>query len=70
MEFSRIPMRECILRLPQVKEMTGLARATIYLKIKEGTFPKQIKLGPRSVGWLESEIKAWIQNRISESRSR
>ena len=56
-----------ILRLPQVKKQTGLARSTIYLRISEGSFPKPISLGVRAVGWLETDISDWIQSRIDES---
>ena len=59
-----------ILRLPTVKARTGLARSTIYLRMSQGTFPKQVSLGGRTVGWVESEIEAWLSNRITESRSK
>ena len=59
---------ERILRLPQVKERTGISRASIYQYIHDGIFPKPIIIGARSVGWLESEITAWIELRISMSR--
>jgi prophage regulatory protein len=49
-----------ILRLPQVRERTGLSTSTIYAKIAEGTFPKQVSLGPHSVGFVESEIDAYL----------
>lgn len=53
-----------ILRLPQVKDMTGLSRSTIYAEISKGKFPKQIKLtGGRSVGWSESSVIDWIRSR-------
>jgi predicted DNA-binding transcriptional regulator AlpA len=57
-----------IIRLPAVKARTGLARSTIYLRILEGTFPKPIALGPHAVGWIESEVTKWIEQRIAESR--
>ena len=57
-----------ILRLPHVKNKTGFSRSSIYLKISEGTFPSPISLGGRSVGWLESEIDAWIEERIAYTR--
>lgn len=59
---------QTILRLPLVRARTGLSRSTIYLKISEGTFPAPISLGERSVGWIESEVDAWIAERIKESR--
>jgi prophage regulatory protein len=42
---------------------TGLSRSTIYDYIARGLFPRQRRLGPRRVGWLASEVRAWIANR-------
>ena len=61
-------MTNAILRLPVVKNRTGLARSTIYLRIAEGKFPKQISLGGRAVGWVESEIETWVATQIEQSR--
>ena len=60
----------CILRLPDVKIRTGLSRSTIYALVKNERFPKYISLGARSVGWLESEIEAWIESRVNASRNK
>jgi prophage regulatory protein len=57
-----------IIRLPSVKARTGMSRSTIYLRISEVAFPKPIALGPRAVGWIESEIHEWIVCRIKASR--
>jgi prophage regulatory protein len=59
---------DTILRLPAVKAATGLSRSTIYERIQKGTFPSPIPLGDKAVGWLASEVGAWIQRRISEAR--
>jgi prophage regulatory protein len=56
------------LRLPQVKQSTGLSKSTIYARIAEGTFPKQIPLGPRLVVWVESDIQNWIAEQILSAR--
>ena len=56
-----------ILRLPLVRERTGLSRSSIYLRISEGRFPRPISLGERAVGWLESEITEWLKGRIAVS---
>ncbi len=56
------------LRLPEVEDRTGKSKSTIWAAIKNGTFPKPIKLGPRAVGWLESEIEAHNQACIAASR--
>jgi len=61
-------MTTTILRLPAVKTRTGLSRSTIYLRMENGSFPEPISLGPRSIGWVEAEIEAWIQEQIEESR--
>lgn len=57
-----------LLRLPQVKASTGLSKSTIYARITEGTFPKQIPLGARLVVWLESDIQNWIQEQVDRAR--
>ncbi|AVX13416.1 helix-turn-helix transcriptional regulator [Stutzerimonas stutzeri] len=53
-----------VLRLNAVVLATGLARSTIYKLIGLGEFPKPVPLTRRSVGWIESEVTAWIQSRI------
>lgn len=55
-----------VLRLPQVIEKVQVGRSSIYLWMKQGTFPKQIKIGPRSAGWLEAEIDDWVESRTQE----
>lgn len=57
-----------IIRRKQVQARTGLARSTIYLHIKNGTFPRPVPLGPRAVGWLESEVSEWIAERVRIAR--
>jgi prophage regulatory protein len=61
-------MEQMILRLPNVKAITGLSRSTIYLRMSEGAFPKHINLGSRAVGWLKTEVSDWMEQRILESR--
>lgn len=61
-----MPKKERFLRLTDVMARTGLSRSTIYLSINKGNFPQNINLGYRCVGWLESEIDAWIQVRIEQ----
>ena len=54
-----------ILRLKAVMELTGLGRSTIYKYVKEGIFPARLALGPRAIGFLESEVQDWILARIN-----
>jgi prophage regulatory protein len=58
-----------ILRLRAAKDLTGLSRSSIYLMMRAGTFPKNISLGARAVGWLEADIQAWIDSRISATNA-
>ncbi|MFV3089533.1 helix-turn-helix transcriptional regulator [Pseudomonas sp. GW6] len=58
-----------VLRLNAVVLATGLARSTIYKLIGSGEFPRPVPLTGRCVGWIESEVAAWIQSRI-EARER
>ena len=59
---------EKLLRLPQVQSATGLSKSTIYARISEGTFPKQIPIGPRLVVWVESDIQNWIAEQVAAAR--
>ncbi len=62
MPFTTTPT-PAILRRPQVERRTGLSRSTLYQYIQDGRFPKPLQLGPRAVGWLESEVSEWIAAR-------
>jgi len=54
-----------IIKLDKVKEHTTFSTATIYRKIKQGEFPKQVKLSSRSAGWVEDEVLEYIENCIN-----
>ena len=56
------------MRLPEVLQLTGVSRSTIYRWMATGEFPKQVSLGGNTVGgntvaWLEAEIEDWIQKK-------
>jgi prophage regulatory protein len=53
-----------ILGLNDVIKMTGLSRSTIWKMHKVGKFPRRRNLGPRCVGWLDTEVYAWIEGRF------
>ena len=50
-----------IVRRDEVSKLTGLARATIYKKVQDRSFPPPIRLGARSVGWRLTDIDTWLQ---------
>ena len=56
--------RSRLMRLPEVVQMTGVSRSTIYRWMENGEFPRQISLGANTVAWLESDVEDWIQRRI------
>ena len=63
-----------ILRISRLKEKTGLSESTLYNKLNprskyfDQDFPKPIRLGSGSVGWIEAEVDTWIMSR-AELRS-
>ncbi|MSR08047.1 MAG: AlpA family transcriptional regulator [Gammaproteobacteria bacterium] len=59
---------EILLRLPQVCARTGLARSTIYDLMAANAFPKGVKLGAKSVAWVQAEVSDWVVSRIAASR--
>jgi prophage regulatory protein len=60
MEPSPVSTRERIIRLPTVLDRTGLSRTTLYRKIGEGTFPRQVPISVHGAGWYESAVDRWI----------
>lgn len=54
-----------LLKLKDVIAMTSLSKASIYRQLKEGTFPAPVRLGPRAVSWILSEIEEWIESKKS-----
>lgn len=54
-----------ILRVPAVKSDSGMARSTLYVRIKQGLWTKPVRLGARSVGWPASEVLAINAARIA-----
>jgi prophage regulatory protein len=52
-----------ILRLPAVKRKTGLSSSTIYAYMGAGTFPPNIRLTARCVGWFERDVNSWLLTR-------
>lgn len=55
------PHQERIIRFPQVAQIVGISRATVFRLERSGDFPRRVQVGPRSVGWLLSEITAWLE---------
>lgn len=61
---STLPLADLqILRLPEVKQITGLGRTSIYQMMADGMFPRSVSLGLRAIGWRIGDIKAWLLSR-------
>jgi len=60
------PAERRILRRAEVEQKTGFKRAHLYSLMKEGRFPKALRLGVRAVGWDSVEIDQWIAERLKE----
>ena len=56
-----------IMRRPEVEAVTGNSRSSIYAMMARGDFPKPVKIGARSVGWVTSDIEAWLDQRMSNT---
>jgi predicted DNA-binding transcriptional regulator AlpA len=57
------------LRLPEVKAVTGLSKTSIYELVRSKSFPAPVRLGPRAVAWVRSEVRQWALERVHASRS-
>jgi prophage regulatory protein len=55
----------CIMRLPEVMQAVGMSRPSIYRLMKLGKFPQQMKLGVSAVGWLQTEVQEWFEERAN-----
>ena len=58
-----------LIRLSEVMNKTGFGKAWIYRLISQNRFPQPVKIGIRAIAFIESEIDAWIEERINASRS-
>jgi len=45
--------------------MTGMGKTFIYDRMRDGTFPKQIQLGGKSVVWSEQEVIKWMEDQMA-----
>ena len=54
-----------MIKLKDVQRITSLSRSSIYAYMDKGIFPTQVKLGARSVAWLESDIQSWVESKIN-----
>ena len=58
--------RDRLLRLPDVSDIVGIRKSSIYALMKEGKFPKCIYITSKTVAWPESAVLAWVNDRINK----
>ncbi|MBM5460247.1 AlpA family phage regulatory protein [Pseudomonas sp. P66] len=68
MNAAKIPDDVEFIKIAEVRRITGLGTSTIYERMLAKEFPGQVKLGPKAVAWIKSEVQAWVKERISASR--
>lgn len=66
-EARPVVPRDRLIRLPDVEAATGCKKSTIYLLLKQGQFPKPVRLSARMVAWPESAVLQWVQDRIANA---
>lgn len=60
-------MTQCILRSADVSKLIRLSRSTIWRLERAGQFPQRRQISPGAVGWVASEVYAWLDSRPSTS---
>lgn len=65
MEAAQADTTERLIRIEEVKRLTGLSNATLYRKMATGDFPLSVRLGTVARAWPLSEIQDWIAKRIA-----
>lgn len=58
-----------LLRKRDILALTGWSNSTLYNRIAAGTFPRQVRTGPRTVAWLQQEVLAYIDKQVAERNS-
>lgn len=61
-------MRERLIDIREVEHTTSLSEQTINRRVASGEFPRPIKLSPKRIAWVESEVQAWILTTIAKAR--
>lgn len=67
-KFSSLSLKhqlEVILKQPTVLSAVGFSGPTLWRRVRENNFPQPVHLGGRSIGWLQSEVNAWIKARAA-----
>jgi prophage regulatory protein len=70
MPLAETPQKSVVLlRLAHVVEITKLPPSSVYAEMRDGDFPRPVALSANRVAWIESEVQAWIRDRIEKYRA-
>lgn len=58
-----------VLTLPEVIKLTTLSKPTIYSYIRDGTFPKQVRIGPNRVVWRRADVVEWLESKLQAAEA-
>lgn len=62
------PTHTKFLRLSDVTKAIGASGSSVWAWVKNGTFPKPVKLSPNCTAWIAAEVDQWAADRIADSR--
>ena len=62
------PEQPKFIKLPEVVSICCMSKTSIYAAIRQGRFPKPVKLGNRCAVWVKSEVHGWVDSCIASSR--
>lgn len=64
-EYRHEPV-DRLLKISEVVLLTGMCRSSVYNRLRDGDFVRRVKVGPRSIRFPESEVRAWIAKLLLE----
>ncbi len=56
-------MLDRVIREPECEKITGLSRTSRWRLERDGLFPKRRQISPNTIGWLQSELAEWLEQR-------
>lgn len=67
-DFDKLPQSGFIRQSQLIPSLIPFSPATLWRKVKDGTFPAPVKLSPRVTAWRVEDIRAWMQS-FSEQKN-
>lgn len=64
--FGALQASDRVIKLDEVKTITGLSKTAIYRQEQAGEFPKRFKISKRSIAWSLIEVDQWIQGKKAQ----